>query len=315
MSDPYKILEEQLGGAVRARRPRRWWTRGAVPVVIGVAVLGSGAATAAVVLRPDDRPENQVKQALWAGERATRSAAVCRRVHTRAPKLVDEPAPAWLTAQLGLLRRAPVARDRLPVAQMRLGGTEVLRASVRVARASDGWGYRFYLSRGVPQVGPGAADPVACARVRERAANAAAKRFPEAVRAEVATTVGAMASAVVAQAAGKTLSFTMMEVRPDGRVAGGGGGFLRAGRLPATGSIGTFRRGNRRFVALSGLVPDGVASVRILDRDGSPRERPRVVRVNDNVYHALLPRRFGPHLGVQWRAPSGRVIRTTHAHY
>jgi hypothetical protein len=316
MSDPYKKLEEQLTDVVRARRPTRaWWSRGVVPIVAVVGVLGSGAATAAVVLRPDDRAESQVRQALTAGERAAAVAPACDHVRTSAPRMVDDPVPPWLSARLGVLRRPATAADRVPRKQLGFGGTEVLTRSVRVARATDGWNYRFFLSRGVMHIGAAEADPLACAKVRQRASVEAARGFDASVRREVAVQVGRTVRAVADQVAGRTLTLSQIEVRPDGRTAGGGAAFLRAGRLPATGSVGTFRRGNRRSVSLSGLVPDGVAEVRILDRDGTPKQRPRVVRVNDNVYHALLPHRFGPRMTVEWRDASGRVLRRTHPRY
>lgn len=315
MSDPYKNLEEQLAGAVRARRPRRWWSRSIVPLVAVVGVLGTGAATAAVVLRPDDRPENQVRQALDAGERAAATAPACRHVHSGAPRMVDDPVPAWVLAELGVMRRPATAADRVPAKQLRFGGQEVLQHSVRVARAADGWRLRFFLSRGVMHIGPVEADPLACARVRQAAAVRAAANFPAAVRREVAVEVGRWVRAVADQVAGRTLTLSQIEVRPDGRTAGGGATFLREGRFPATGSVGTYRRGNRRSVALSGLVADGVVSVRILDRDGTPKQRPRTVPVNDNVFHVLLPRRFGPRMTVEWRDANGRVVRRTHPRY
>jgi hypothetical protein len=68
-------------------------------------------------------------------------------------------------------------------------------------------------------------------------------------------------------------------------------------------------------VALSGLVPDGVARVRVVDAAGHPRVRAVSIAVSDNVFHALLPRRMGPRMVVEWRAPSGRVLRRTHPRY
>jgi hypothetical protein len=315
MSDPYKKLEEQLADVVRARRPKRSRWRGVVPLVAVAGVLGTGAATAAVVLGPDDGAERHVRQALTAGERAAAAAPACRHVPTSAPRMVDDPVPAWLLAQLGVLRRPATAADRVPAEQLRFGGAEVLRRSVRVARAADGWGYRFFLSRGVIHIGPAEADPLACARVKQRAAVSYAQRFEVDVRREVATEVDRSVRAVADQVAGRTLTFSQIEVRPDGRTTGGGAGSLRTGRLPATGSVALYRHGNRRAVSLSGLVPDGVADVRILDRDGTPKQPSRVVPVRDNVYHALLPRRFGPRMAVEWRDAAGRVLRRTHPRY
>jgi hypothetical protein len=87
--------------------------------------------------------------------------------------------------------------------------------------------------------------------------------------------------------------------------------------VPATGSVGTTRVGGRQRVELSGIVPDGVASVRILDRAGprKRRARPATVSVRDNVYHALLARRMGPRMTVEWRGPGGAVVRRGHPSY
>lgn len=317
--DPYKQLEDQLRGAVDRRRPaRRWLPRGVVPIVAVAAVLGTGAATAAVVLRPDDRPENQVRQALFAGTKGSEGLPACRRSGSSAARsrMVDDPVPAAIAERLGVFRRPATAADRLPLEKLRLGGTEILGRSVRVARASDGWRYRLYLSRGVP-AWPGAPrDPLACAQARRDASVAAAEGFPEAVRGEVAALVDREVRAVAAQVSGRDLMLGTFEVRPDGRSTGGGVGRIREkGRIPAFGSIGLFRRGHQRYVALSGLVPDGVARVRVVDGNGAPRERAVTIAIRDNVYHALLPRRMGPRMTVEWRDEGGHVVRRTHPHY
>ncbi len=323
MSDPYKKLERQLAEAVRARggaRRRFGRVRGIVPAVAVVAVLGSGAATAAVVLAPsgsspDDRPENQVKQALWAGRRAAAASPACRPASAGKVRLVDDPVPSWVLARLGVLRRPATAGDAVPAARLGVGAEEVLRRSVRVARAGDGYMYRLYVSRGLPRFPGLPADQLGCARVRERAAEAAAARFGADVRHTVAASVGRETRAIEDAVAGRSLTLALMELRPDGRPTGGGATVLKDHKIPATGGVGPVRRGNRRYVSLSGLLPDGVATVRIVDRDGAPPERARVVRVRDNVFHALLPHRFGPRMTVEWRDAAGRVVRRTHPRY
>jgi hypothetical protein len=110
---------------------------------------------------------------------------------------------------------------------------------------------------------------------------------------------------------------TIATIAPDGRVLEGGATELRNGKIPAFGSFGPVRRERRRFVALSALIPDGVYDVRIVDKAGPRRLRvkPRTVVVRDNVYHAIVPRRMGPRIAVQWRTRSGRVVRMTHVSY
>ncbi|MCU1676176.1 MAG: hypothetical protein JWM93_934 [Frankiales bacterium] len=324
MSDPYKNLERQLGDAVRRRaaaaggvRGRRArWTRGALPTIAAIAVLGTGAATAAVVLGPDDQPDNQVKQALMAGERAARASLACRHVKPTTMRLVNDPVPARVLAQLGVLRRPASARDQVPRTRRNFGNGEVLAGSIRVARASDGWSYRLFLSRGVQSfAGTTVADPLGCAQSRRDASVAAAARFDADGRARVARTVDREVAFVANLISGRALSLSLMEMRPDGRPNGGGATIIRNNKIPATGGIGTLRIGHRRYVALSGLVPDGVVTVRVVDGSGSPRERAVKILVADNVFHALLSRRMGPRMTVEWRAADGSVIRRTHPRY
>jgi hypothetical protein len=78
-----------------------------------------------VVLGPDDQPRNQVKQALFAGQRAADDSPSCQSVAPRAVRLVDAPVPAGLLDQLGVLRRPATASDRIPTAELTtLGGGE-----------------------------------------------------------------------------------------------------------------------------------------------------------------------------------------------
>lgn len=322
MNDPYKVLERQLGDAVRrraagasastsgARRRRPGWNRGVLPAIAAIALLGTGGATAAVVLGPDDQPENQVKQALYAGSREAQTSPACRQGKPRAVRLVDDPVPAGLLAQLGVLRRPAAARDRVPPTGLTLSGGEVLARSVRVARASDGWGYRLSLARGFQSP---IADPLSCAQRRRDASIAAAADFDADVRAQVTKVVDREVAHVANLNSGQTLTLQFDELRPDGRKASGGATIIHNTTIPAIGSsMGNFRG---RYASLSGLVPDGVATVRVLDRSGPLRRRAVTIPVTDNVYHALMSRRMGPRMIVEWRGPDDRLLRRTHARY
>jgi hypothetical protein len=324
-TDPYKNLEEQLRDAVarraaapapelpRRRRFARWPRGGAVPVLIGAVVLGGSVATAAVVLAPGDRPQDQVQQALAAGTKATSTAPACRHVPAGRPRLVDDPVPAWVQKRLGVFRRAPTAADHVPLADLGLGGRAVLRRSVRVARTPDGWTYRLWLSRGVVGAGASAADPVACARVARDASLAAAAAFPPAVQAEVRRVVKHRYTLVADQASGRALTYSVSELDPSGNPRTGGAGPLGPAHVvPASGGLTTLSGG---YHALYGIVPDGIATVRVVDASGSPRAKPIVSGVSDNVFHTTLPRRMGPRLIVEWRSASGRVVRRTHPHF
>lgn len=290
------------------RRAR--WSRGVLPAVAAIAVLGTGTAAATVVLGPDDQPENQVTQALFAGHRAAEASPDCRPAMPRALRLVDDPVPPGLLAQLGVLRRSEATRDRNARAEQKLGGGEVLARSVRVARADDGWSYRLSLARGSQSP---FADPLRCAQTRRDASIAAAADFDAEVRTRVTKVVDGELAYAAELYSGQTFTLQFDELRPDGRQASGGATIIHDDTIPAVASsMGSFRG---RYVSLSGLVLDGVATVRVIDRSGSPRARAVTIPVNDNVYHALMPRRMGPRMLVEWRAPDGSVVRRTHARY
>lgn len=336
MSDPYKNLEDQLRGAVEERRrepepgssppPRRrarsrftWPRGGAIPVLLGAVVLGGGVATAAVVVqhRATATPQEQVRQAMDAGSRAMRTLPACRHAKPARPRLISEPVPPWLSDHLGILRRPQTAADRASGGSLRYAvGSLILRDSRRLAVQPDGWSYRFMLLRGIGSFFPAQADPVGCLRGARAAALAAAATFPPAVQQQVRDQEDAEVAGVERLASGKALQYQVSEFRPDGIETSGGGGTIEAtGPLPATSGIGTYHHGHVRGHSIYSLIPDGVSTVRLIDGSGSPRAKPVTIKVVDNFFHTTLPRRFGPSIFIQWRSPSGHIIRTTHPHF
>jgi hypothetical protein len=314
--DPYDALERQLRDAVRARRRRRRAPRALLVTAAALAVGGGVAAAAGVLNGGDD--DNTVKQALFVASSATNHAPACAmRPGPRAPNVVPGRASAAVLRQLGVFRRPATAADRVPTSELRFGG-DVLRDSVRVARASDGVRYLMYVSRGLPRFSRSIRDPVACVRAAREAALAwAAAHAAAAVQARVRRIMDGRAERTESLAAGRTETLTVVSLRPDGRLGGGGATIIANGRVPAMGSVGIVRVNGRTRVELSGVVPDGVASVRILDRAGPRklRARPQVRAVRDNVWHALLARRMGQRMTVEWRSPSGAVVRRVHPRY
>jgi hypothetical protein len=251
----------------------------ALLVAAAALAVGGGVAAAAGVLGGGD-DDHAVKQALSAGSTAMKHEPACApRRGPAATDVIPGRASAAVLRQLGVFRRPAAAADRVPTSQLTSGGN-VLRDSVRVARASDGVRYLMYVSRGMPR---SRRDPVACKSI----------------------------------AAGRTEMLTVMTVRPDGRLGSGGGTLIANRRVPAMGSVDIVRVNGRARVELSGVVPDGVASVRILDRSGPRklRARPQVRAVRDNVYHLLLALRMGPRMTVEWRSPGGAVVRRVHPRY
>jgi hypothetical protein len=315
MTDPYKTLERQLGDAVRRRAPHttgrrgKPWSRGVLPAIAALAVLGTGAATAAVVLGPDDQPRNQVKQALFAGDRAAQASPACQRVKPGSARLIEDPVPAAIRDQLGVLRRPPTTTDRVPSAD--LGQGDVLARSIRVAQAEDGWRYQLFLKRGAQAFAPtNVTDPLACAQIRHDASVAAAADFDADVRARVAARADQRLAYTKELDSGRALLLEINELRRDGRLSSGGAVTIQGNKVPATGSVGQrIPVGNRVLVSISGLVHDGVDTVRLIDKSGPRRARPVTTPVSDNVFHVLVPRQTGPRITAQWRAPGGAIIR------
>lgn len=174
----------------------------------------------------------------------------------------------------------------------------------------------MYLSRGA-FAGFTPNDPVACASLRQRASEAAAQ--PDIVKAVRAQTEREL-QPVRREAARIRLIFSLiMTADRYGQPGGGGAGPLPVdGGAPKTGSVGLGRRGDRRFVRLTGLIPDGIADVRIRDRDpgaGGRRTPPVRIEVRDNVFAAELPRGMGPRMTVEWLDPDGKVRGRTNPQF
>jgi hypothetical protein len=333
MSDPYKNLEDQLRGAVERRAPepepapaprrrlRFTWPRGgAIPLVLGAVILGGGVATAAVVAQHSTTtatPEEQMRQAMEAGSRAMRTLPACRHAKPTRPRVISEPTPSWLTAKLGILRRQQTAADRAITADLRYSvGSMILADSRRVAVQPDGWSYHFRLERGIGSFFPAQVDPVGCQQGVRAAALAAATSFSPEVQRRVHAEEDTELAGVQRLASGRSLQYQITEVRPDGiATSSGGGSLIPNGPLPATSGMGTYHHGHTRGHSVYSLIPDGIATIRAIDTSGTPRAKPVTIKVVDNFFHTLLPRRFGPTMILQWRSASGRVVRTTHLHY
>jgi hypothetical protein len=312
--DPFDTLERQLRDAVQRRRRRRV-PRGLLATAAALA-LGGGVAAAAGVLGGSG-DDAAVKRALFAGSSRAHRTAACtvRAPRTAAPQVVaGRPSPPVL-AQLGIFRRPAAAADRVPPSRLVMGA--VLSDGVRVARAVDGTRYVLLVSRGTPRFPGAIRDPVGCARAEHDASIAAAAHDTAAVRARVRRIVDARLASMQRAASGATETLTAMLLLPNGHLGSGGATLIVNGHLPATGAIGFVRVRDKPRVELSGVIPDGVASVRIVDRDG-PRARrahPTTVAVRDNVFHVLLPRRMGPRMTEEWHAPDGHVVRRLHPRY
>ena len=316
--DPYDELGKQLGRAIGRRRGSRLPHRSGFLVALLAVTAGGGAvAAAAGVLSSSPDHDARVRAALNAGYEQTRTDPKCRLLpREKTPRLVEGAVPATLAAELGVFRRAQSQRERDARKGLMIGGQFVLADSIREVRTPDGTKFRLFLSRGgFPGFTP--IDNLGCMNLRRNASLAASAP-------DIKDDVLVIADRDIQRARRDArrnplyLSFVVVADRY-GRSGGGGAGPLTAaGGAPKTGSVGVGRRGNRKFVSLTGLVRDGVTSVRVRDRDprgDGARTPPVRVRVRGNIYAAELPRGMGPRLTVEWLDARDHVVETTHPRY
>lgn len=317
--NPFDDLEQQLRGAVaaRRRRERRRVSRRTLAAV-AVALTLTGGVAAAATLLSNDGDQAAARRAVDRGTSVASSLPVCAT--RRSPKAVvvsGDPASAAVLAQLGVFRRPPTAADRLPAgfALTPFTGTVLLKDTVRVARTEDGARFLLFITRGARFPGP--ADPVACATAARAEALKAAAADNAAVRARVNTIMSKRLARVRSIASGATEDLNFLQFAPNGRSVGGGATYITNGRIPALTNYGPGKRHGRRIVSISGLVPDGIATVRAIDRGGPKRSRvsPLTVAVHDNVYSLAAPRRVGPRVTLEWRNAAGTVVRRVHVRY
>jgi hypothetical protein len=315
--NPFDTLDLLLREAVRKRYRRRAALHRAALALVAAIVLGGGVAAGSQLIGSHERSAAQ--RAIAAGRSALLDDPACKtQRRARTPHLVADAVPADITRRLAIFRRARTAQDRLATHRvLQFGGANVLAKSLRVARAGDGTRFAMSISYGDLSFHGSTVDEVGCLRATLRVALAQPQASDPQVRAEINATLGREIRRVQDVINGVAHILTIATIGPDGRALEGGATELRSGKIPAFGSFGPVRRDGRRFVALSGLIPDGIYDVRIVDKAGPRRlrVRPRAVVVHDNVYHAIVPRRMGPRIAVQWRTRTGRVVRTTHVSY
>lgn len=313
--DPITTLEQQLRGAVRRRRRHRLRQRGALALVAAL-VLGGGVAAASQLLGSDT--QSAADRAIAAGQTAAIKQAACATQGRRGePRMVSDPLPTDVTHRLGVFRRAATQDDHTASRYLGLGGVRVLARSLRVAKAADGSRFAMAVSYGRLNLPGTPIDQTACLRATLREALAQPEASNPGVRTEINAKLGGQIRRAQALIDGTAHFLTIMTLDPRGRALGGGGTILHDGKIPAFASIGPVRHGRERRIEVTGLVPDGIHDVRLIDSAGPKAQRvpPRVVTIRDNVYHAALPRKAGPRISVQWRTRNGQVVRTTHLVY
>ena len=316
--NPIETLDRQLRGAVSRRRRRRQVRRRGAIALVAAVVLGGGVAAASQLVGSGSGSGSAADRAISAGQQIASQQGACDAKRGGPPQLVPDPVPADVTRKLGVFRRAPTPADRFATQRLGFSGTRLLENSRRIATASDGTRFAMFISYGKQTIGGGETiDAGICLRAALRAALAQPAAKDPAVRDEINRRLGAQIEHADALVRGQDHFLTIDTLDSRGNQVVGAGTVLRNGKVPAVSEVGQVRHGNKRYVSLAGLVPDGIHDVRILDDSGpkGARAPARVVRVHENVYHAVLPRRTGPRISVQWRARDGHVLRTTHLVY
>lgn len=317
--NPYDELGKRLAGAVAASGRRRSRRAPTLTVLLAALVLGGGgAATAATLLTGGPDAAERAAAVIGRATEQTSDEPICRRLaREKQPRLVAGTAPAPLLSRLGVLRRPQTTQERRTRRGLLIGGQFTLAATVRLARAADGTTFLLFLSRGgLPGFDP--VDPVGCAtRIRDVAVGLADPDLRERVRTRAQRDVDRASKR--SQDGGLNLSFVTSVDRYGRRIGGGAAGQLpKSGEPPKISTIGQGGRGKRRFVVLTGLLPDGVTEIRVRDRDpgaGGRRTPPRRYAVRDNVYSVELPKGMGPRLTVEWLDAAGRVLEATHPRF
>jgi len=320
--NPFDDLEQQLRAAVeqRSRRRKRVSRRTLLAVAAALALTGGVAAGATLLNRDADTAA--VNRALARGETVAMTLPACSRaLHSRPVKVISGAPSAAVLAQLGVFRRAQIPADRRLPAHFSTGlpfsGAVFLKDSVRIAHTDNGARVALYVTRGVGRFPGMPADPVACAQAtQDEAVQAAAKDNAE-VRARVQRITTGRLDHAKAVAAGASDEINFMQITSNGHIGGGSATYVSNGKIPALTNYGQGKLHGHRTVNISGLVPDGITTVRAVDLSGPSGQRaaPITVKVSDNVYSLRAPRRMGPRIILDWRNAAGTVVRRVHVTY
>ena len=343
MTSFFSDLEEQLRGAAQERtsargapaappprRPRRrgrpgWLAGGAralalavavavtLAVVVGALLLlghgggqsptppasgGSGNAFAALVEKTPPARLHRELALMTAATRKVQASRACRVPQPRTARQIhDAPGHALLSA-LGVLRRRPTAADHLPEGSMSDMGPGVAVYAGATRRAARIAGTSYYV---VPiRQDPASAFPSAhCFALQSAALDKALPTFPPTLRSPVRKLQAALI-AFDTRLAAKAPFDAVCEVTAQ---RNGGG-------MACSDTVDAIRHGlfpDDDNGVLSGLVPDGIASVKLSFPGHSA-----IALVHGNFYAVDVGASGPPKPGspsITWRDANGRVLR------
>jgi hypothetical protein len=331
MSDFFDSLEAQLHTAARARagrrtrrlRPPHWLrvTGRALPIVAGVAVAVAVAVIALVVAGHGHGGSGQnaaaptgpvMRQEAVYLSRATRQAErtpACLTAHPGAYQSIPHhPISPALLSILGVLRRRATPADRLPTALRGAAMSEVrgvYDSFVRRARVKDGVSY--YIVPAEANAGQPPPLTARCAGAMVAALHAELPQIPEQLRSPTVALQHRLLAA---------------DTRGQRQLAGGVVCLMAIAKTGSGGTCGASVPDVSRYGMLSalhpvsGVVPDGVASVAIhYPAAGGRPAHTAIADVAGNVFVANVVR-FGrrvPAPTITWRAADGAIIKTVSA--
>jgi len=308
-------LERQLRGKVAVRRARRRWrppARTLIVAAIATASAGGVTATATGVIGGPDSQERGV-QLLNEVYRDTEDFPSCRieGPDRRPAQLSALPASDLALGAYPRLRTPATAGERALARKYgrMAGSTTVLSGGARELRATDGTRFALLITAG-----------------RGRGLGRGADCLPI-LRAELERRADAADAAAVAHArrlldreerayrdnAGRE-RLVLLKLRRDGGLSSGGGTYTDSAVCIGTGSIGVTRVDGRQRTEVDGLVPARVDHVLVRSRV-RPELAPLRLAVPQQVFHTVLPKRFGNRIAVQWRSASGTVLRVLKLRY
>lgn len=308
-------LERQLRGKVAMRRARRRWrppVRTLTVAAIAIASAG-GVAVAATEMIGGPGSEERGVQLLNEIGRDTEDVAACRveGPDRRPAQLSALPASDLALGAYPRLRQPATARERALARKYgrMAGSTTVLSGGARELRSTDGTRFALLITAGRGRgLGRGAdCLPILRAELERRADAADAGAVAHARR------LLDREERAYRENAGRE-RLVLLKLRRDGALSSGGGTYTDSAVRIGTGSIGVTRVDGRQRTDVDGLVPARVDHVLVRSRV-RPKLAPLRIAVPQQVFHTVLPKRFGNRIAVQWRSASGTVLRVLKLRY
>jgi hypothetical protein len=301
-------LERQLRAKVTARAGRRRRPLMRTLAVAVVALASAGAVTAAATGVIGGPGTEEAGAALLNDVmRATEDVPVCR-LHgpdQRPAEITTLPASDAARRAFPALRRPATAHERgFARRNGRMAGMkQVLSGGARELRATDGTRFMLLITAGR---GRGMGRDPGCIPVRRAELDRRAPGLDANVVAVARRALDEQERAYRANLGREGL--ILAQLRADGRIAGAGGTVSDAAIRLGTGSIGTVRVHGRPRLAITGLVPATADHVVVRSRS-HPGKGAITIAVPQQVFHLVLPARYGTRIAVQWRARDGRLLR------